>query len=459
VPRWPVAIEDGVTRVLPRVATRWLVAACAVVGALALHACAPRAANPRSAGTSASAPVAGFEQYGRLDGVDRMARIAIAGGLARAPVSATGAWRIDEQGGRQALVRGGGGEPWRIEQRNGLLRVTGDGDDSTPWRQGPFVARPAERGTFVQYNGKRYRGEVWFVPSDSGVIVVNRLPVEDYLRGVVPLELGTRSPADRAALEAQSIAARSYAYIRVPGPGAPELTGGWHMLATVQNQVYGGVEVEHPIVNQAIDATTGLVLRYAGQTVDAPYFSSCGGRSATPREAWRDAKEEPYLHVDDDTDPTTGRPYCDISPRNHWVEELSEQQISDAVRRALEAQGATRPQAPAVRAVEVTQRTASGRVATLVFRTDRGDVSVGARDVRYVLRDVRGAMLSSTYFSIERESRGGTRVTGVTLRGNGNGHGVGMCQWGAMGRARAGQDARTILRHYYPGTAVGFADQ
>jgi stage II sporulation protein D len=72
--------------------------------------------------------------------------------------------------------------------------------------------------------------------------------------------------------------------------------------------------------------------------------------------------------------------------------------------------------------------------------------------------DARGAILNSTYFSVDRESRGGGRLTAVTLRGAGNGHGVGMCQWGAIGRARAGADAREILRHYYPGTVVGLAD-
>jgi stage II sporulation protein D len=394
---------------------------------------------------------------GRLDLTDRQARIALAGGVTRASVSATTPWRIDEQGGRQSLVRGAGGEGWRVEQREGLLRVAGDGDDATPWRSGPFVARPAASG-FVVYNGKRYRGELWFTATDSGVQVVNRLAVEDYLRGVVPLELGTRQPADRAALEAQAIAARSYAYVRVPAGDATVPASGFHMVATVTNQVYGGVEVEHPLVNQAIDATAGLVLRFGGRTVDAPYFSACGGRSATPREAWRDAREEPYLQVLDDIDLATGRPYCDINPRNHWVEELGEQQISEAVRRALELQGSAQPQATAVRELLVPERTASGRVATLVFRTDRGDVTVRARDVRAVLRDARGAILSSTYFSVDREARSGNRLTGVTLRGNGNGHGVGMCQWGAIGRARSGQDVRTILRHYYPGTVVGFAD-
>jgi stage II sporulation protein D len=74
------------------------------------------------------------------------------------------------------------------------------------------------------------------------------------------------------------------------------------MLATVTNQVYGGVEVEHALVNQAVDATAGLVLRYGGLTVDAPYYAACGGRTASPKDAWRDAREEPYLQSVDDID-------------------------------------------------------------------------------------------------------------------------------------------------------------
>jgi stage II sporulation protein D len=402
-------------------------------------------------------PIPSTELAGRLDFTDRMARIAITGGVPQAPVSATGTWRIDEQGGRQSLVRGAGGESWRIEQRARLLRIVGAGTDATPWRAAPFVARSTSPAGFVQYNGKRYRGELWFAPTDSGIMVVNRLPVEDYLRGVVPLELGTRSAADRAALEAQAIAARSYSYARVPaGDGEP--TRGWHMVGTVTNQVYGGVDVEHPMVTQAIEATSGLVLRYNGLTVDAPYSAACGGRSATPKDAWRDVREQPYLQSVDDLDLSTGKPFCDINPRNHWTEELGEQQITDAVRRALEGQGATAPQASSVRGVQVVDRSPSGRVNALVFHTVRGDITIQGRDIRAVLRDARGAILSSTYFSVDREARGGDRIAGLTLRGNGNGHGVGMCQWGAMGRARAGQDARTILRHYYPGTIVGFAD-
>jgi len=419
-------------------------------------ACAPRGGTTGPPAVRAGSTTG--EAHGRLGGRDRMARIALAGKALRASVSATGRWRIDEQSGRTKLVTGQGAENWRIEQNGGLLRVAGDNGDATPWREGPFVARASDGGSTLRYENRRYRGELWFTPTDSGILVVNRLPVEDYLRGVVPIELGTRQPGDRAALEAQAIAARSYAYIRVPSDVSVEPRLGWHMVATVQNQVYAGMDVEAPIVNEAIDHTAGLVLRYDGLLVDAPYYSSCGGRTAAPRESWRDVREEPYLRSVDDTDPRTGRPYCDISPRNHWTAEFDEGQLAETVRRALVAAGARDPRPGVVTEMRVEGRTASGRATALVLRTDRGDVTVRHNQIRNVLRDARGAILSSTYFSVDRESRARGHLSGVTLRGHGNGHGVGMCQWGAIGRSRAGIDARTILRHYYPGTVVGFAD-
>lgn len=435
------------------------VMATVIASAVVAVACAPavRHASPSVFPERGPSDVRG-ELHGRLDGIDRMARIALARDARVAPVSATTAWRIDEQGGRQLLVRGSGQEPWRIERRGLLLRVAGERSDATPWRAGPFVAKATAGDGLLTYEGRHYRGELWFSATETGVLVVNRLPVEDYLRGVVPTELGTRLESDRAALQAQAIAARSYAYMRVPSREAAPSVSAWDMLATVANQVYLGADTENPIVNQAIDATTGLVLRYGGLLVDAPYSSSCGGRTATLNEAWRDGRNQPYLQPVDDVNPETRRPWCDIAPRNQWTADLDEGQLTEAVRRALTAAGANAPTPSLVNAVQVTARTGSGRVADLLFRTDRGDVHVKSNDLRDILRDARGAILSSTYFSVDRESRERGHLTGISLRGSGNGHGVGMCQWGAIARSRAGQDARSILAHYYPGTVVGFAD-
>ena len=230
------------------------------------------------------------------------------------------------------------------------------------------------------------------------------------------------------------------------------------MVSTVINQVYGGADVEHPLVNHAVDATAGLVLRYNGITVDAPYSSSCGGRTASPGDAWRDARETPYLQSVDDINPVSGKPYCDISPRNHWLEEMDEPQLRAVVARAVAAAGSRSTVIGTIQELRVSQRTPSGRIGTFTIRTDRGDVSVSANELRSVFRNSSNAILPSTSFSVDHESRARGHLTGVTLRGAGNGHGVGMCQWGAIGRSRAGQNAAMILRHYYPGTTVGYAD-
>ncbi len=419
-------------------------------------ACAPRRPSPVSAEPPAVALVTDTAAA-TLDAGDRIAWIALAARAETVPVTGSGAFQVLEAGGRQLLARGTGGEAWRIERRGRTLRVAGDRGDATPWRAGPFVVRSGSARHLVAHDGKGYRGELWISATDSGLLVVNRVPVEDYLRGVVPLELGTRAPGDAAALEAQAIAARSYTYVRVPADERVPV-GGYQMTATVQHQVYGGVAVEHPVVDAAIAATSGLVLRFQGRVVDGPYSSSCGGRTARPSEAWVGGHDHEYLHSVSDIDPRTGRAFCDLSPRHAWQASFDEPLLRQAVVRHLGARGARGTTAPTVQGIAVGRRSPSGRVATLVVRTDRGSVTLTGHEIRDALRDARGAILLSTYFEVDREARTGDRVTGLSLRGAGNGHGVGMCQWGAIGRARAGQDVRSILGHYYPGTVVGFAD-
>ncbi|MFI5310224.1 MAG: hypothetical protein ACHQQ3_03255, partial [Gemmatimonadales bacterium] len=108
-----------------------------------------------------------------------------------------------------------------------------------------------------------------------------------------------------------------------------------------------------------------------------------------------------------------------------------------------------------VRGVLVESRTPSGRVGRLAITTDAGRYELRGNDIRYVLRPSGGEILNSTYFTVETEARRDGSLARLIVRGNGYGHGIGMCQWGAIGRARAGQTARTILAAYYPGTTVG----
>jgi len=136
----------------------------------------------------------------------------------------------------------------------------------------------ANNGTFATFRGKPYRGEIVVVPSDSGRLVVNRLPMDSYLRGVVPLEIGNRTAAEFAAVEAQAVAARTYSYKHLNESRA------FDMYATVQDQVYGGVDAEKPQSDSAVATTADVVVLYNGRPITTPYHSTCGGSTAAVTE-------------------------------------------------------------------------------------------------------------------------------------------------------------------------------
>jgi stage II sporulation protein D len=266
--------------------------------------------------------------------------------------------------------------------------------------------------------------------------------------------MGAREAGDRAAVEAQAVAARSYTVAR-----KRETSGrAYDLLATVTDQVYGGVDAERPLSDAAVEATVGEVLVYDGRVVNAPFHSTCGGSTADATELWRTGPE-PYLRRVSDRIPGSDRFYCDIAPRFRWERTYDAAQLDRLLERYLRAY-ATVPSGSigTLRDVRLDGRTASGRAAAVVFVTDRGSYRVRGNDVRYVLRSSGGELLNSTYFSLDPSiSRDGT-LTRLVVRGNGYGHGVGMCQWGAIGRARAGQSYRDILSVYYPGTTLERAE-
>ena len=313
---------------------------------------------------------------------------------------------------------------------------------------GPLVVRP-ENGPYVEWNGKRYRGELVFSATDSGTLVVNRLPMDDYLRGVVPLEIGNRTSAEMAAVQAQAVAARTYAYKHL-SDARP-----FDMYATVQDQVYGGVDAEKPMSDTAIATTSDVVVLYNGQPITTPYHSTCGGSTSGVSEVWYDQPDQPYLRPVSDKIPGTNNYYCDPSPRFSWTQTYDAAGLRAVMEKYL-ASYTNAPKANLGRITDVREqgRTASGRVTALTVQTESGSYTLRGNDIRFVLRDPKGAILNSTLFTFSAAASGG-EVSSLTLNGRGYGHGIGMCQWGAIGRARAGQSYRTILETYYPGTTIG----
>jgi stage II sporulation protein D len=384
-------------------------------------------------------------RIGRQHPSSRPVRVALAAPRDEAPIRATTRWHLlDRQ--RRVIVRGAPGDAWIVQRDPGRVRAAGPGGSRTAWYDGPATLEPADSSGYVQWNGRPFRGVLVYVPADTALLVVNRVDVEEYLRGVVAIEAGTRAPDEHAAVEAQAVAARSFTYTRMLYAAARD----YDLTASTSDQVYAGINAETFIGDLAVAATAGWVLSALGRIVDAPYHAVCGGHTALPTEVWRTSSDS-YLRGVSDRVPGTERAWCDIAPRFRWERRLAATALSAAIDRYARSY-ATLPSGGSgvVRAVDVDSRTASGRASAVTITTERGQVRLRGNDMRYVLRDVGGEILFSTYFSLEPEADADGHLARVVVRGQGHGHGVGLCQWGAIGRARAGQDFREILRAYYP---------
>jgi len=257
----------------------------ALVGFAAV-ACSAAAASRKPA---AAAPIGvGAPAPGPRSGSARIVRIALAEGLQQVRMSSVGGWQLYAEDGRTAVALTKPGEHWLLERDGPNVRSMREDSRPVTARERTVLARPTDADGQITFNGRRYRGELAITAGGEGLIVVNRVNMDDYIKGVVPLEIGTSALADAAAVEAQAVTARSYA--------VTHLSGGrlYDMRATVADQVYGGAGVETSVGNQAVNATTGLVLLYGGQVVNAPYFSTCGGSTAEPQDVWR-TSAQPYL--------------------------------------------------------------------------------------------------------------------------------------------------------------------
>jgi len=210
-------------------------------------------------------------------------------------IGGTGDWAVFAEGEGKPLTQFRSGQTLAMVRNlflgcsvtNGLCTdtVVMLGTVNVTNRKTPLVVRPLDPSSFVTWNGKRYRGEI--VIGDT--TVVNRLPMDSYLRGVVPLEIGNRTADEFAAVQAQAVAARTYAYKHLNNARS------FDMYSTVQDQVYGGVDAEKPQSDSAIATTADIVVLYNGQPISTPYSSTCGGSTAAVTEVWYNQSDEPYL--------------------------------------------------------------------------------------------------------------------------------------------------------------------
>lgn len=380
----------------------------------------------------------------------RPVRVLLGSAPREVALAQSGKWALLD-GGRRVIASGETGDRWSVVRDGRRLRAIHADGPASPWVTGSLSLETA--GDEVEWRQKSYRGVLAFVPTDTAILVVNRIDVEEYLRGVLPLEIGARQTSDHAAVEAQAVAARSFTYTRMMAAGSRE----FDLHATESDQVYGGVAVETFWGDLAVAATAGWVLSVRGQVVMAPYHSACGGSTALPSETWRGGQDG-YLRAVSDTSPRTGRPWCDLSPRAQWEHRIPANDLAESIERY--ARNYTTVPAGAsgsIRDVRIADRTANGRARTLLISTGAGDVTLRDNDIRYVLRPAASGLLPSTAISVTAERGPSGVLTALVVRGRGNGHGVGLCQWGAIARARAGDDFRAILKAYYPGADLSRA--
>ena len=298
---------------------------------------------------------------------------------------------------------------------------------------------------------RRYWGAVYVtLDHDGSLLAANAVPEDKLLAGLVPAEMYPDAPP--SALEAQAIAARTELLEKI---GRRNLTDPFLLCSTQQCQVYAGAGKEDPRTTRAVEKTRGVVLlRDGGGLVDVRYSASCGGHTENNDNIWggdpdpslrgragdgkgavtrvTDGNIDAFLDGGHDAWCARGKLG---KGRFRWTEKLRADDLSARV--AIDY-----PEIGRVKSLTPKQRGVSGRINVLVIKGDKGSIEVSG-DLK--IRRLLGG-LKSTLFKVERE--GDTFV----FHGAGFGHGVGMCQLGAIGMATAGKSHDKILGHYYRGT-------
>jgi stage II sporulation protein D len=297
--------------------------------------------------------------------------------------------------------------------------------------------------------GRQYRGEAVIIARSGGLVsALNVVEMEEYLLGVVPREIGRLPSALVEATKAQAVAARTYAV----GNLGVRQERGFDFYATVQDQVYGGVADEDTVVNRAVRETRGEIMTHDGVPILAYYASTCGGTTAAIEESWPWRTPLPYLRSVSDRIPGTDDYYCSTSSRFNWTTRWTREQLLAVLGETLRAHtGGRVTSVRRVDAISIVDRNASDRV-TLRLTADGNSYTLRADSVRWVLRPQPGpAILNSSRIAAVEAPTDAGGVSALEIRGGGWGHAIGMCQVGAINRARAGQTHRQILQTYYTG--------
>jgi stage II sporulation protein D len=336
-----------------------------------------------------------------------------------------------------------------IDRTNGISLLDENGYFATALRS--VVFKPRYPSIFVQVDNRRYRGGLMCIadfPSEMSnqigkMTVFNLVDMEDYIKGVLPGEMGQRTENEIEALKSQAIAARTYAIWKLSEGNSS------HLKNTIEDQLYLGAGAEMPLHTQAVEATSGLVMTYRGEPIAAYYYAVCGGSSVPREKAWG-GKKLPYLRsVDDDS-------FCTWPKSYAWKETFTTTELNINLGQYFGSIDKLPPNGfGTITDIHFKEDKSTGRMSEIKVETSTGEYKAEWDKIRWALKrpSVPGSILPSTKFTANLIKSGGT-ITSLEISGTGNGHGVGMCQCGAIGRAREGQSYIDILKTYYSGIKI-----
>lgn len=288
------------------------------------------------------------------------------------------------------------------------------------------VARDAN----IYVDSRRFRGEIDIVRKDNGnLMAINYTGLEEYLYGVLYHEISHRWPME--AIKAQAVAARTFALNQIrQSKLAP-----YDVTCDIYSQVYGGRTSEKWSTNRAVDITRGQVLAYKAEIFPAYYHATCAGHTEDASNLWK---------IDIESLKGVSCDFCRASPHYRWTKTILLATLEVRLKEAGYKTGG-------IVSVSVLGKNASGRADKVEIRGGEGvSVILTGKDFRQILGPNE---LRSTRFDVS------VKGNNIVFEGYGWGHGVGMCQWGALGMAQKGKKYDEILKYYYPGSEITTIDK
>ncbi|MDD5044598.1 MAG: SpoIID/LytB domain-containing protein [Candidatus Omnitrophica bacterium] len=280
----------------------------------------------------------------------------------------------------------------------------------------------------IRINDRRFRGDIMLIGKPSGILVINFLNLEDYLKGVLYHEISHYWPIE--AIKAQAVVSRTFALYQ----SAENKNKEYDMTCDIYSQMYGGRTSERWRTSMAVDKTRGQVIKYQGAILPAYFHATCGGSTEDANVLWNI-----------DLVPLKGVicNFCKKSPHYDWTTILT----LDAIKSALNK---SKYRVNIIRNIVIKERNKTNRINKIEIITDAKNIDISGKDFRNIIGP---NVIKSLNFGLKIQDEN------VEFQGIGWGHGVGMCQWGAYFMARSGASYEEIIQYYYPGgVQIGYVN-